>query len=174
LFKPKESGGMSEDVLLELEPSSAVTESLENVDLMVRNVALALEGMKGSACAWENAWRTIIIRDVARGQTAEMHAARPRLVRSLEKRLSLVKHTHLLAQWLRELGRADSPDPDVLLPEIAGLERLKANVFDRWQTAEDLEDLAARDYPLTNADLDQIGPQRQPPASYYAEESKPF
>ena len=45
------------------------------------------------------------------------------------------------------------------------MERLKARVFDRWQTAEDLEDLAARDYPLTTADLDQIGPHRRPPAS---------
>jgi hypothetical protein len=47
-------------------------------------------------------------------------------------------------------------------------------VFDRWQTADDLEDLAARDYPLTTADLDQIWPQRRPPESYYAEESEPF
>jgi hypothetical protein len=58
--------------------------------------------------------------------------------------------------------------------EIDGQERFKADVLDRWQTADDLEDLAARDYPLTTADLDRIGPQRRPPESYYAEESKPF
>ena len=65
-------------------------------------------------------------------------------------------------------------DPDFLLPEIDGMERLKTRVFDRWQSADDLEDLAARDYPLTTADLDQIGPQRRTPASWYAEEGKPF
>ncbi|MCI0380525.1 MAG: hypothetical protein L0215_23305 [Gemmataceae bacterium] len=54
------------------------------------------------------------------------------------------------------------------------MERLKARVFDLWQTAEDLEDLAARDYPLSTADLDKIGPQHRPPASFYADESKPF
>ena len=60
------------------------------------------------------------------------------------------------------------------MPEITGMERLKAGVFDKWQSADDLEDLAARDYPLTTADLDRIGPQHRPAASYYAEDSKPF
>ena len=54
------------------------------------------------------------------------------------------------------------------------MERLKAEVFDRWQTADDLEDLAARDYPLTTEELDRIGPSRRPPASWYVEEGKPF
>jgi hypothetical protein len=169
---------MPEDLLPELEPAPAVAESLENVEDLVRviarNVSMAVEGMKGTARAWENAWRNVMVRDVAKGQTAEIHAERPRLLNAFERRLSLLKNTHAFAKWLRELGRADEPDPDILLPEIAGMERLKANVFDRWQTAEDLEDLAARNYPLTTADLDQIGPGRRPPASYYAEESKPF
>lgn len=103
-----------------------------------------------------------------------MQAARPRLLSAFDKRLSLLQHTHALAIWLRKLGRADVPDPDVLLPEIGSMERLKASVFDQWQTADDLEDLCARDYPLTTAELDQIGPHRRPPASFYAEESKPF
>jgi hypothetical protein len=136
-------------------------------------VGCAVAGMKGSARAFENAWRRIVL-GVAGGQTAEIQAARPRLLNALEKRLGLLKQVQALAAWLAKLGRADVPNPDSLLPEIAGMERLKANVFDRWQSAEDLEDLAARDYPLTTADLDQVGPQHRPPASYYAEESKPF
>jgi hypothetical protein len=171
---------MPEDLLPELEPAAPVAGSFESIEDLEREalryadqVGLAVEGMKGSAVTFENIWRRIII-EVAKGQTTKIHAARQRLLSAFEKRLSLLKHTHALARWLRELGRADVPDPEVLLPEIAGMERLKANVFDRWQTADDLEELAARDYPLTTADLDQIGPQRRPPASYYAEESKPF
>jgi hypothetical protein len=171
---------MPEDLLLELEPAAPVAGSFESIEDLEREalryadqVGLAVEGMKGSAVTFENIWRRIII-EVAKGQTTEIHAARQRLLSGFEKRLSLLKHTHALARWLRELGRADVPDPEVLSPEIAGMERLKAHVFDRWQTADDVEELAARDYPLTTADLDQIGPQRQPPASYYAEESKPF
>ena len=169
---------MPEDLLLELESAPEVADSLENVEDLVRviarNISVAMEGMKGTARAWDNAWRNVMVRDVAKGQTARMHAERARFLRAFERRLSFLKLTHASAKFLRELGRADEPDPDVLLPEIAGMERLKANVFDQWQTAEDLEDLAARDYPLTTADLDQIGPQRRPPMSYYAEESKPF
>jgi hypothetical protein len=168
---------MPEDLLLELEAVPPVAGSLENAEDLVRVVARevgsAVEGMKGSARAFENAWRRIVM-DVARGQTAEIQAARPRLLSAFEKRLGLLRQTHALATWLSKRGRVDGPGPDALLPEIAGMERLKASVFDRWQTADDLEGLAARDYPLTTADLDQIGPQRRPPASYYAEEGKPF
>jgi hypothetical protein len=171
---------MPEDWLLELETAPPVAGSLESIEDLVREamqhaaqVRLAMEGMKGSARTFENIWRRIVL-DVAKGQTTQMQGVQTRLLRALDKRLSLLKHTHALATWLRKLGRADVPDPDVLLPEIAGMERLKASVFDTWRTPDDLEDLAARDYPLTTAELDQIGPQRPPPASYYAEESKPF
>lgn len=129
--------------------------------------------MKGSVPQLENAWRQIVL-NVAKGLTAEMHAARARLLAAFDKRLTLMKETYALATWLRNLGSTCVPDPDVLLPEIARTERLKAHVFDRWQTPQDLEDLAARDYPLTTAQLDQIGPTHKPPASYYAENSKPF
>jgi hypothetical protein len=122
---------------------------------------------------FETAWRRIVI-DVAKGQTAAMQAARPRLLSAFEDRLRLLKETHVLAQWFHELGTPEIPDPDVLVPDITGMERLKTTVFDRWQTTDDLEDLAARDYPLTTADLDRIGPHRRPPASWYAEEGKPF
>lgn len=160
-----------------LEPAAPVAVSLENVEVLVgvilRDVTLAVEGMKGSALLFESAWRRIVL-EVAKGQTATMQSARPQLLSALERRLGLLKEAHEMSMWLRGLRRADSLAPDALLPEITGLERLKANVFDRWETADDLEDLAARDYPLTTADLDRAGPHRRPPASYYAEESKPF
>ena len=168
---------MPGDLLQELETAAPVAVSLENIEALIpvvaREVRLAVEGMKGSALTFSNAWRRIIM-DVARGQTAEMQAVRPRLLGAFEKRLDQLKEAHSLAKWLAKIGKPAVPDPDVLLPEIAGMERLKASVFERWQTAEDLEDLVARDYPVTTGDLDQIGPRRRPPASYYAEESKPF
>jgi hypothetical protein len=171
---------MPEDLLLELETVSRVTGGVESIENLEREalrhavqIGLAVEGMQGLSSIFEHIWQRIIV-EVAKGQTTEIQAVRQRLVDSFEKRLHLLRHTLALASWLRTLDRVDLPDPDILLPEIAGMERLKANVFDRWQTAEDLEDLAARDYPLTTADLDQLGHQRRPPESYYAEESKPF
>jgi len=171
---------MSENLLLELEPTPAVAVSLENIEnleLAVRSrggeVGLAVKGMKGSVVAFEKIWRRIVMA-VARGETTKWHAERLSLLSAFEKRLRLLKDTHTLATWLIHLGIVDVPDPEALLAEIVGMKRLKAGVFDHWQTADDLEDLAARDYPLTAADLDAIGPHRQPPASWYAEEGKPF
>jgi hypothetical protein len=168
---------MSASVLLELETTPQVAESLEYVENLVHadtgKVGRAMEGMTGSAQLFENAWRQFVIA-VANGQTLEMQGARSQLLAAFEKRLRLLKDTHAVASWLLKRGVADIPDPDILLPEIVGMERLKAGAFDRWQTADDLEDLAARDYPLSTADLDQIGPTRRSPASFYAEESKPF
>ena len=168
---------MSEDLLVELETASPVAGSLEKIAdllrILERDVRLAMEGLRGSALTFENVWRRVVM-EVANGQTADIQASRPRLLGAFEKRLGLLKSTHELAAWLRKRGQPNVPDPDVLVSEIASMERLQSNVFDHWQTAADLEDLAARDYPLTTADLDRIGPQRRPPASYYAEESKPF
>jgi hypothetical protein len=169
---------MPEALLLEkLETSDWVMENLEKVEDALRDarrVAVqTAERMKGTAPAFENVWRKIIT-NVAKGQTAEMQMARPGLLNDFAKWLDLLKRTHTLLSGLHKQGRTDIPAPDFLLREIAGMEQLKSHVFDCWQSTEDLEALAARDYPLTMADLDQIGPQRRPPAAWYSEESKPF
>jgi ElaB/YqjD/DUF883 family membrane-anchored ribosome-binding protein len=148
----------------------------EWADDSLREIAIKIgqffERMKGTALAFENAWRKIVA-NVAKGQTAEMQAEREQLLNEFEKRLKVLKmgYAHLTREHKRDQTQLD---PDFLLSEIAGMERLKSRVFDHWQSAEDLEDLAARDYPLTTAELDKIGPQRRPPDSWYAEEGKPF
>jgi len=170
---------MPEELLLEeLENDNSVAESLlkkveESLRGIIRDIGWLAEKMKGTALAFENAWLQIVMH-VAKGQTAEMHASRPRLLSHFEKRLDLLKQDYALLSRHHKEGQTDIPDPDFLLSEIAGMERLKARVFDRWQSADDLEGLAARDYPLTSADLDKIGQRHRPPASWYAEDSKPF
>lgn len=164
---------MPANLLEELETTPQVTESLEYVEHLVHadagKVGQAVKGMTGSAHMFESIWQRIVVA-VAKGQTVEMQGARSRLLAAFEKRLRLLKDAHAVASWMRERGSEEIPDPDVLLQDIAGMERLKGSVFDCWQSADDLEDLAARDYPLTTADLDQIGPTLRPPASFYAEE----
>ena len=161
---------MPESLLLQLETANELTQSLDYIENLmqvdVAKVASAIDGQKGLAQPFEKLWQRIVI-EVASGKTTELQTARPELVGVFEKRLSLLKDTHAFATWLTKRCVEGVPDPDNLLPEIVGMERLKARVFDQWQTAEDLEDLAARDYPLTTVDLDKIGPLRQPPASYY-------
>jgi hypothetical protein len=170
---------VSLEVLQALETPTPLAGSLDEINHLLpefaRHVSLAVEGMKGSVALFKKAWQQIIM-EVAKGDTAEMHAIRQKVVNAFEKRLQLLKETHTLAIWLRDLGRTEVPDPGGLLPEIHGMETLKARVFDCWHTTDDLEELAARDYPLTNADFDRaasIGTLRRPPASWYAEEDKP-
>ncbi len=168
---------MHEALLEDLEKADGVAESLEKVGELLHDAAQVMGGiaekMRGMALAFENAWRKIVT-NVAKGQTAAMQAAREGFLNSFEKWLALLKQAHALLTQFHNRGWTDLLYPDLLLPEIAGMERLKARIFAHWKSAEDLEDLAARDYPLTTTDLDQIGPQRRPPASWYKEESKPF
>jgi hypothetical protein len=173
----REESDMPEDLLLGLETAAPVTGSLDNIrDLLKiarREFGWAAEGIKGTTLKFEKAWQRIVL-DVSRGQTERMHALRPQLLLHFQSGLDFLKKAQATALALRRTDRADVPHGDVILAEMAGMERFKARVFDLWQTAEDLEDLAARDYPLTTADLDEIGPHRRPAPSYYADESKPF
>ena len=168
---------MPEDLLQELETPAPVAKTLHEIEdhlrETIKGIARAVEGMRGSARTFEDIWRQLVSA-VAEGRTAEMQALRPRFLRSFAERLRLLKQTHARAQGLCGLAEEEVPDPDVLLPDIADMERLKARMLDLWYTADDLEDLAARDYPLSTADLDRIGPHCKPPSSWYAEEGKPF
>jgi hypothetical protein len=163
---------MPEDLLLGLESAVPVAGRLANIDdlmrVVIRELGWAMEDMVGSALVFENAWRRII-KDIARGQSPAIHAARPSLVETLELRLDHIRSTHRLAASLRGLGREDVPNPDVLLAEIAGLERLKASVFDRWQTLDDLEALAVEYYPLSASRLEALATSHPPPQTWYDE-----
>lgn len=153
-----------------LEKQGPALEQLWSVYL--HQVGFAVEGMKGSALLFANAWRSIV-RDVAGGRTTKTQEVRPRLLAAFENRLDLLKRTHALARRLRQShGEGAVPDPDVLLPEIAGMERLKADVFDRWQTAEDLERLAVEYYPLSQSQLERIAATHAPPREWYAGEEE--
>ncbi len=155
---------MPEDLLLALEKDDTLAESLAKIEDDLRDVGRIAERMTGTALTFENTWRQIVAK-VAKGQTAEMQAARPRLLSGFEKRLDFLKKTHAVLSGYHKQEWTELPNPDVFLSEIAEMERLKARVFAPWQTAEDLEDLAARDYPSNTTALERRRSQRQPPES---------
>jgi hypothetical protein len=180
---------MTQDVLDLLEPRPAApAPSEKKLQWLATEVSLigqlfnracselneAAEQLGGSTSRFEEAWRRVV-REVAEGKTAEMHALRPKFEGGLASRLNMLRQAVALAAVLRRMsGEGPAPDPAPLEAEAQRLEHLKARILYAWQTAEDLEDLAARDYPLTTAHLDQAGPQRRPDASWYAETGKPF
>ncbi len=175
---------MSEDLLLELKAAAPIVADLEGLEkqgpvleqlwrLFLDQVGAAVEGMKGSSLAFENVGRRAVL-DVAGGRTAEVQTARPALLAALEKRLDRLRRTHAFAGRLRRARAEALPDPDVLLPEIAALERLKSRVFDRWQTEVDLERLAIEDYPLSQVQLRQVAATHGPPPEWYEGEEEPL
>lgn len=166
---------MPDDLLLELETAAPIEGNLENIEdllrVMIREVGAAVAGMKGLAHTFETTWQNLIV-EVAKGHIDEMQAARSELLSSFETRFSQLKRTHALVTWLSSLGRGNLPDPDLLMPEIKGMEQLKARVFDRWQSADDLEKLAVEHYPLSQARLDKIAATHAPPTEWYQGEEE--
>jgi hypothetical protein len=166
---------MSEDLLLELETATPISNSLEDIEdlvrVAIRQAGSAVESMKGSVRAFEHVWQSIIV-DVAKGQTAEMQAIRARLLKAFETRLDQLKRARALVAGFSTLDRRDLPDPQALVAEIEGMERLKARVFDRWHSADDLERLAVEHYPLTQARLKKIAATHAPPAEWYQGEEE--
>jgi hypothetical protein len=171
LEAPQHSLASAEEVAVVSDQLSGEGERLSN--RLLADASATVAAAQGMADTFRRLWRQIVL-EVAHGRTAVIHASRARFAGALERRLELLKLTRALVVSFRDVGRTDISDPSVLAAEIAELERLKTTVIDHWKTGEDLEDLAARDYPLSTADLEHIGPLRQPPAAFYAEESKPF
>ncbi len=179
----KEAHGMPKEILLKgLESADRVAESLEKVEEDLRlginnalnrgthKIGQFLEGMKGTALAFENAWRTIVI-NVAKGQTAEMQAERTGLLSEFDKRIDILKKGHAFLTGEHHKGYTDL-DPDFLLPEIADMQRFKTRVLDRWQSADDLEKLAVEQYPLAQSQLKKIAASHTPPPEWYQGEEE--
>ena len=166
---------MADDLLLELGTAVPAAKSLENIEdlvrVLVRQIGEAVEDLKGSARAFENIWQSIVV-EVARGRTAEMQAVLPRLQDWFETRLKQLKHIQVLMISLSALGKMSLPDTNALWPEIEGMERLKTHVFDRWQSATDLEKLAVEHFPLAQSQLEQIAVAHAPPAEWYQGEEE--
>lgn len=135
--------------------------------LYAEEVSRLVRGVIGSAALFEEIWRQCV-QGAARGETEEIQAQRESLRQGFTLRLDLLRRAGTMA------GQVNGSASAELANEIGRMERLQERVFDKWKTAEDLEDLAARDYPLSRAELDRIGATRQPPQSWYEEQSTPL
>src|SRR5437899_2417139 len=91
---------MPADLLLELEKAAPIAVDLEGLekqgsaleqlwDVYMDQMSAAVERLKGSALAFENMWRLIILY-VAEGRTADMQEARGQALASFERRLDLL------------------------------------------------------------------------------------
>jgi hypothetical protein len=54
------------------------------------------------------------------------------------------------------------------------LAHYRSEVFGRWQTLENLEDILAESSPLSDKELTPLEKRYGPPADWYAQDGKPF
>lgn len=78
---------------------------------------------------------------------------------AFERRLTLLRRARELAVLVN--GTAAS----ALDAELVGMERLRERVFVPWRSSDELEELAARDYPLPQARLRELARQHPPAQS---------
>jgi hypothetical protein len=108
------------------------------------------------------------------GRASAVHAAREDLQKDFERKLWVIEKARRISQEFSVLTGKALADAEVLKQAEDDLRRLHAEIFGRWQTLEDLEDLLASLYPFTNERLETLEKKYKPPAAWYSEEGKPF
>jgi hypothetical protein len=118
-------------------------------------------------------WHRLCVAGWA-GRAEAVHALREDLRKNLERKLWLVDKARRIAQEFVLLTGRTLPEAERLQQAENDLRQLDAEIFQRWQTLEDLEDLLASSYPLTNEHLEALGKRHTPPSAWYTENGKPF
>jgi hypothetical protein len=108
------------------------------------------------------------------GRAEEVHAARAAFLKEVEGKIRLAGQARRGAELLVLLAGQPPPAAPRLAEVEEELRRFQADVFERWQTLEDLEDLLAASFPLSGERLEALGKQHQAPPAWYSEEGKPF
>jgi hypothetical protein len=108
------------------------------------------------------------------GHATEVHAVREPFRQNIQDKLRLVQQARRFGEMLRLLKGQPFPEEERLRQAEEDLRRFSSEVFDRWETLEDLEDLLAASFPLSNERLEVIGKKYPPSPAWYSEEGKPF
>jgi hypothetical protein len=104
------------------------------------------------------------------GQARQVHALRDSLLRTFESRLRYLAQAIRLARVSSGLtGRAVSGS-ERLSGAIQDLEGLKREVFDRWSTLEDLEEMLVETHSFSAEQFDGLARHYRPPQAWYEQE----
>ncbi len=108
------------------------------------------------------------------GHAEDVQAQREKLLWFVNSRLDQLQRIASLVESISQFARRPLPEPDQLRAIGEELRRLKAAIFDKWVTLENLEDLLAAQFPLSTAKLEALGQQHRPDPAWYAQDTKPF
>jgi hypothetical protein len=108
------------------------------------------------------------------GRAEEIQQHRARFLKLFENLVSLIARVRNLAARAAELAGGAIAGVDQLAQAADELERLRAEIFERWNTLEDLESLLAETFPLPRERLEALAAHHPPPQSWYDEDRNLF
>ncbi len=156
-----------------------LTQTLESVGLLYADLIQRSVTIGERSPLWANRFWETLCAAGWRGQAEQVHALRGEFLNRFNHRLELIRQTRdAIANAPRSVS-ALLPEADhwmgALWKAEGELETFARQVFSRWQTLEDLEDLLAETYPASNAQFEEVR-KKLPPfhEQWYAENSKPF
>jgi len=138
-----------------------------------REVQQGVDAILGAVAQFEEGWR-LLCREVLDGRIADVQPVRDHFRRVFEDRLRLLGEARDLARFAERVAQRELPQAAQLEDEMEALESKLKKLSSRWQTAEDLEDLAAESIAPSAEKLEAVRHKHGYPQAWYDDDSKPF
>ncbi len=138
-----------------------------------RAVQQAVAPVLGARTQLDEAWR-FLCREALAGRGAEMQILREQFLRALTDQVLLLREARDLVRFAAQVTQRDLPEVAQLEEQADALQSKLNKLSARWQTAEDLEDLAAECLAPSAEKLEAVRRKYGYPQAWYDDDSKPF
>ena len=155
---------------LERELSSGSSDRLEDLDRAAQEYARTIQAgvrpLLGTSSRFDEGCK-LIWKEVLTDRADEVHAARDRYLAVFRDRLRQLQKASQLAGHAGQVSGRELPEARALESEAETLARKLDRLAARWQTLEDLEELAADSIELPAGKLDAVRRKYAPPQAWY-------
>ncbi len=155
---------------LEQELSPDASDAIQELDRAAqeyaRTIQTGVRALVGSSTRFDESCK-LIWKEVLADRASEVHEARDRYLTAFRHRLTLLQKASQLARYAGQVAGADLPETEMLESEAEVLSRKLDRLAARWQTPEDLEELAADSIELPPGKLDAVLRKYPPPQAWY-------
>lgn len=161
----------TEELLLVLDEEAGLETAFTGLDglrdLLVQQAKQVFALIRRFPVQVRRRWEQLCVA-VGAGHTEQIHRFRPQFERLVRSRIEYARKAQTLASLVgTEAERTELPTI------LASLERFSERVLSGWKTAEDLEELAVQDYPLSEAQLRVAVTNLPAPQAWYDEATQP-
>ena len=137
------------------------------------HVQTHIRALLGSAKSFDDGCK-LLMRDALAGKATEVQGVRERFLGAFQARLAHLRKGSELARRAGRMAGIDLPEAVLLEDEAKDLGENLARLAARWQTAEDLEDLAAESLAPSRERFLASRDSLPFPQAWHEENTKPF